>query len=127
MPPVNRSETFASYGSREKDILERVIRQLHGTFTVVSWRVAGYLLYLFPTLSLSPFAMYVAFLRSDSYGPFDCLQGLGAFGTGSPLPPSPLSFASPCRLSRVHRGNATRCCRVACSFMSFHLSVAPSS
>ncbi len=53
------------------------------------------------------FALYVAFLRSDSYGPFDCLQGLGAFGTGLPcLLPTLLRI--PCRLSRVHRGELKR-------------------
>ncbi len=46
-------------------------------------------------------------LRSDSYGPFDCLQGLGAFGTGLPcLLPTLLRI--PCRLSRVHRGELKR-------------------
>src|SRR5437016_5962576 len=63
--------------------------------------------YCCPTLSLRPFAMYVAFLRSDSSGPFDCLQGLGAFGTGLPcLLPTLLRI--PCRLSRVHRGELKR-------------------
>ena len=47
-------------------------------------------------------AMYVAFLRSDYYGPFDCLQGLGAFGTGLPCLLSTV-LCIPCRLSRVHR------------------------
>jgi hypothetical protein len=47
--------------------------------------------------------MYVAFLRSDYYGLFDCLQGLGAFGTGLPSL-LPTLLAIPFRLSRVHRG-----------------------
>src|SRR5712691_2451227 len=82
-------------------------RQLHGTFTVVSLRVRWVPLYCFPTLSLRPFAMYVAFLRSDYYGQFDCLQGLGAFGTGLPcLLPTLLRI--PGRLSRVHRGELKR-------------------
>ena len=51
--------------------------------------------------------MYVAFLRSDSYGQFDCLQGLGAFGTGLPcLLPTLLRI--PGRLSRVHSGELKR-------------------
>ena len=51
--------------------------------------------------------MYVAFLRSDSYGQFDCLQGLGAFGTGLPcLLPTLLRI--PGRLSRVHSGERKR-------------------
>ena len=46
-------------------------------------------------------------LRSDSSGPFDCLQGLGAFGTSLPcLLPTLLRI--PCRLSRVHRGERKR-------------------
>ena len=44
-----------------------------------------------------------AFLGADSYAPFDCLQGLGAFGPGLPsLLPTLLPI--PCRLSRVQNG-----------------------
>ena len=51
--------------------------------------------------------MDVAFLRSDYYGQFDCLQGLGAFGTGLPcLLPTLLRI--PGRLSRVHSGELKR-------------------
>jgi hypothetical protein len=39
------------------------------------------------------FAMYVAFLRSDYYGQFDCLQGLGVSVRVSPAS-FPLSFTS---------------------------------
>ena len=71
----------------------------HSPWTAL--RVRWVPLYCFPTLSLRPFAMYVAFLRSDYYGQFDCLQGLGAFGTGLPcLLPTLLPI--PCKLSRVH-------------------------
>ena len=77
----------------------------HSPWTAL--RVRWVPLYYFPTLSLRPFAMYVAFLRSDSYGQFDCLQGLGAFGTGLPcLLPTLLRI--PCRLSRVHSGELKR-------------------
>ncbi len=70
----------------------------HSPWTAL--RVRWVPLYCFPTLSLRPFALYVAFLRSDYYGLFDCLQGLGAFGTGRPcLLPTLLDI--PCRLSRV--------------------------
>src|SRR5712691_6811248 len=44
-----------------------------------------------------------AFLGSDSYAPFDCLQGLGAFGPGLPSL-LPTLLAIPCRLSRVQNG-----------------------
>ena len=47
--------------------------------------------------------MYVAFLRSDYYGQFDCLQGFGAFGPGLPSL-LPTLLAIPDRLSRVHSG-----------------------
>jgi hypothetical protein len=48
--------------------------------------------------------MYVAFLRSDYYAPFDCLEGLGAFGAGLPCL-LPTLLVIPFRLSRVqHRG-----------------------
>ena len=73
----------------------------HSPWTAL--RVRWVPLYCFPTLSLRPFAMYVAFLRSDYYGPFDCLQGLGDFGTGLPcLLPTLLHI--PFRLSRVQNG-----------------------
>jgi hypothetical protein len=41
MPPVRPvRETFASYGSRQRDVYRTLpFRQLHGTFTVVSLRV----------------------------------------------------------------------------------------
>jgi len=68
-----------------------------------SLRVRWVPLYCFPTLSLRPFAVYVAFLRSDYYDLFDCLQGLGAFGTGLPCL-LPTLLAIPCRLSRVQHG-----------------------
>ena len=58
-----------------------------------SLRVRWVPLYCFPTLSLWPFAVYVAFLRSDYYALFDCLQGLGVF-VGVSLTYSPLSFPS---------------------------------
>ena len=47
--------------------------------------------------------VYPAFLGSDSYALFDCLQGLGAFGTGLPSL-LPTLLAIPCRLSRVQNG-----------------------
>jgi len=70
---------------------------------VVSLRVRWVPLYCFPTLSLRPFAVYVAFLRSDYYDLFDCLQGLGDFGTGLPCL-LPTLLAIPFRLSRVQHG-----------------------
>src|SRR2546422_9502045 len=44
-----------------------------------------------------------AFLGSDYYAPFDCLQGLGAFGPGLPYL-LPTLLAIPFRLSRVQLG-----------------------
>ena len=58
-----------------------------------SLRVRWVPLYCFPTRSLRAFAMYVAFLRSDYYGLFDCLEGLGVF-VGVSLTYSPLSLPS---------------------------------
>ncbi len=63
----------------------------HSPWTAL--RVRWVPLYCFPTLSLRPFAMYVAFLRSDYYGQFDCLQGLGVSVRVSPAY-FPLSFTS---------------------------------
>ena len=42
-----------------------------------AWRVRWVPLYCLPTLSLRAFAMCAAFLHSDYYAPFDCLEGLG--------------------------------------------------
>jgi len=64
---------------------------VHSPWTAL--RVRWVPLYCFPTLSLRPFALYVAFLRSDYYGLFDCLEGLGDFGAGLPCL-LPLSFPS---------------------------------
>src|SRR6266487_5913733 len=94
-PPVRPvRETFASYGSRERDITGNVhfaSSTEHSPWTAL--RVRSVPLYCFPTLSLRPFALYVAFLRSDYYGLFDCLEGLGDFGAGLPCL-LPLSFPS---------------------------------
>src|SRR5882724_1311708 len=85
-PPVRPvRETFASYGSREKDIMENV--HFASSTEPSPWtalRVRWVPLYCFPTLSLRAFAMYAVFPHSDYYALFDCLQGLGAFGAGLP-------------------------------------------
>jgi len=95
MPPVRPvRETFASYGSRQRDLMGKVhfaSSTVHSPWTAL--RVRWVPLYCFPTLSLRPFALYVAFLRSDYYGLFDCLEGLGDFGAGLPCL-LPLSFTS---------------------------------
>jgi len=62
-----------------------------------------YLCTVFPPLSLRAFAMYVAFLPSDSYAPSDGLEGLGVFVGLSPCLLSTLLHL-PCRLSRVPYG-----------------------
>jgi hypothetical protein len=74
---------------------------VHSPWTAL--RVRWVPVYCFPTLSLRVFAMYVAFLRSDYYAPFDCLQGLGAFGAGLPCL-LPTLLIIPFRLSRVQSG-----------------------
>ena len=68
------AHTFASYGSREKDIMGNVhfaSSTEHSPWTAL--RVRWVPLYRFPTLSLRAFATYAAFPRSDYYAPFDCL------------------------------------------------------
>src|SRR3989442_12178965 len=79
MPPVRPvRETFASYGSRERDITGNVhfaSSTEHSPWTAL--RVRWVPLYCCPTLPLRPFAMDVAFLRSPSYALFDCLEGFG--------------------------------------------------
>ena len=74
---------------------------VHSPWTAL--RVRWVPLYCVPTLSLRAFAMCAVFPHSDYYALFDCLQGLGAFGTGLPyLLPTLLDI--PCRLSRVQNG-----------------------
>src|SRR2546422_3962369 len=98
------AHTFTSYGSRERGVYRKLpFRRLHGTFTVVSLRVRWVPLYHFPTLSLRAFAMCAVFPCSDYYAQFDCLQGLGDFGTGLPCL-LPTLLAIPFRLSRVQNG-----------------------
>ena len=74
-PPVRPvRETFASYGSRQRDIMGKVhfaSSTVHSPWTAL--RVRWVPLYCFPTLSLRAFAMCAAFPRSDYYAPFDCL------------------------------------------------------
>jgi len=105
MPPVRPvRETFASYGSRQRDITRKVHfanSTVHSPWTAL--RVRWVPLYCFSTLSLRAFAMYAAFPHSDYYALFDCLQGLGAFGAGLPCL-LPTLLAIPVRLSRVQRG-----------------------
>src|SRR5262244_798510 len=106
MPPVRPvRETFTSYGSRERDIMGKVhfaSSTVHSPWTAL--RVRWVPLYCFPTLSLRPFAMYVAFLRSDYYGLFDCLEGFGvSLGSRLPTlhPPSHPFQALPCSQHRT--------------------------
>ena len=95
MPPVRPvRETFASYGSRQRDIMGKVH---FASSTVPSpWtalRVRWVPLYCLPTLSLRPFAVYVAFLRSDYYGLFDFPMWPRSF-VGLSLTYFPSSFTS---------------------------------
>src|SRR5467141_1115780 len=97
MPPVRPvRETFASYGSRQRDMMGKVhFASSTGHSPWTALRVRWVPVYCFPTLSLRAFAMYAVFPHSDSYALFDCLQGLGGFGSGLPylLPPSFTSLA----------------------------------
>src|SRR6266446_7398780 len=55
-------------------------------------------------------------LRSDYYGQFDCLQGLGAFGTGLPcLLPTLLRI--PCRRSEEHTSELQSPCNLVCRLL----------
>ena len=64
MPPVRPvRETFTSYGSRQRDMMGRVhfaSSMVHSPWTAL--RVRWVPVYCFPTLSLRPFALYVALL-----------------------------------------------------------------
>src|SRR5712691_9142300 len=102
------AHTFASYGSREKDIMGNVhfaSSTEHSPWTAL--RVRWVPLYRFPTLSLRAFAMYTAFPRSDSYALFDCLEGFGvSLGSRLPTvhPPSHPFQALPCSKHRTQSG-----------------------
>src|SRR5215831_6664214 len=105
-PPVRPvREAFTSYGSRARDIMGKV--HFASSTEPSPWtalRVRWVPLYCFPTLPLRPFAMYIAFLRSDYYGLFDCLEGFGvSLGSRLPTlhPPSHPFQALPCSQHRT--------------------------
>jgi len=105
-PPVRPVRaTFTAHGSREKDIMGNV--HFASSTEPSPWtalRVRWVPLYCFPTLPLRPFAMYVASLRSDYYGLFDCLEGFGvSLGSRLPTvhPPSHPFQALPCSKHRT--------------------------
>src|SRR6516164_7318951 len=95
MPPVRPvRETFASYGSRQRDIMGKVhfaSSTVHSPWTAL--RVRWVPVYCFPTLCLRAFAMCAVFPHSDYYALFDCLEGLGV-SSGSSQSYSPSSFTS---------------------------------
>src|SRR5215475_13233069 len=89
------AHTFASYGSRQRDIMGKV--QFASSTELSPWtalRVRWVPVYCFPPLSLRAFAMCAAFPHSDYYALFDCLLGLGV-SSGSPHAYSPPSLTSP--------------------------------
>jgi len=100
------AHTFTAYGSRARDMMGKV--HFASSTEPSPWtalRVRWVPLYCFPTLPLRPFAMYVAFLRSDYYGLFDCLEGFGvSLGSRLPTlhPPSHPFQALPCSPHRTH-------------------------
>jgi len=80
------AHTFASYGSRARDITGKVhvaSSTVHSPWTAL--RVRWVPVYCFPTLSLRAFAMCAVFPHSDYYALFDCLVGFGV-SLGSRLP-----------------------------------------
>ena len=106
MPPVRPvRETFASYGSRQRDIMGQVhfaSSTVHSPWTAL--RVRWVPVYCFPTLSLRAFAMYAVFPHADYYALFDCLEGFGvSLGSRLPTvhPPSHPFQALPCSPHRT--------------------------
>ena len=109
-PPVRPvRETFASYGSRQRDLMGKVhfaSSTVHSPWTAYAF--AGYLCTVSLPSPLGPspsvlILVYPAFLGADYYALFDCLQGFGVFGPGLPSL-LPTLFAIPVRLSRVQHG-----------------------
>ena len=88
------AHTFASYGSRQRDIMGKVhfaSSTVHSPWTAL--RVRWVPLYCCPTLSLRAFAMCAVFPHSDYYALFDCLQGLGvSYGSPHSYSPPSLTF-----------------------------------
>jgi hypothetical protein len=124
-PPVRPvRETFASYGSREKEIMGKVhFASSTEPSPWTAWRVRWVPLYCFPPRPLRPCAVYVACLRSDSYGLLDCLEDFGvSLGSRLPTlhPPSHPLQALPCSQHRTQSGMLS----VACCSLPLPLSVA---
>jgi len=120
-PPVRPvRETFASYGSRQRDIRGKVhfaSSTVHSPWTALCVRWVP--LYCFPTLSLRAFAMCAVFPHSDYYALFDCLEGFGvSLGSRLPTlhPPSHPFQALPCSQHRTQ----SKCCRWRVSPCPFH-------
>src|SRR6266481_1884882 len=104
IPPLEPCWRLSSHTAHERRTFTGKFHFANSTeFPGVSLRVRWVPLYHFPPLSLRAFAMCAVFPCSDYYAQFDCLQGLGDFGTGLPCL-LPTLLAIPCRLSRVHRG-----------------------
>src|SRR5262249_15688602 len=92
--PRPAAHTFASYGSREREIMRKVhFSSSTGHSPWTAFPVPWVPVYCFPTLSLSPFAMCVAFLRLDYYGLFDFPMWPRSF-VGLSLTYFPPSFTS---------------------------------
>src|SRR5262249_51047120 len=114
------AHTFTSYGSRARDMMGKV--HFASSTEPSPWtalRVRWVPLYCFPTLPLRPFAMYVAFLRSDYYGLLTAWRALEFRWALACLLSTLLHI--PSRLSRVHSiGLKAECCRWRVSPCPFH-------
>jgi hypothetical protein len=126
MPPVRPVRaTFIAHGSRQRDITRKVqvaSSTVHAPWTAL--RVRWVPVDCFSTLSLRPFAVYVACLRSDSYGLCDLPMWPWSF-VGLSLTYVPPSLSSPMGSPVFCMKDSNTRTEVACFCVPRPLSAAP--
>src|SRR5215510_8422802 len=126
VPPLRPvRETFASYGSRQRDIMGEdhfASSTVHSPWTAL--RVRWVPVYCFPTLSLRAFAMCVAFLHSDYYALFDFPRWPWSF-VGLSLTYFPPSFTSTMGSPVFTMEDSSEILEVACFWVPLPRFAAP--
>ena len=128
MPPVRPvRETFASYGSRQRDIMGKV--HFANSTERSPWSACAFAGYLCPVSRPSPSGPSPCTQLSYARTPMANLTAYRASELSARVSPAsfPLSFASLAGSPVFTVENSNGMLEVACYFMSLPLSVAPSS